>query len=82
MGIDAGFAIRSYFTGFAGVEMIFLQYGARQGNAYGSAGKAPGPGKIVAQLRRMGNPISVTTLSRLQYLESVRNERTVSQSLR
>jgi hypothetical protein len=34
--------------------MIFLQYGARQGNAYGSAGKAPGPGKIVAQLRRMG----------------------------
>jgi hypothetical protein len=54
MGIDAGFAIRSYFTGFAGVEMIFLQYGARQGNAYGSAGKAPGPGKIVAQLRRMG----------------------------
>ena len=54
MGTDEGFAIRSYFTGLAGVEMIFLQDGERQGKVYRSDGKKPGPGKIVAQLRRMG----------------------------
>jgi hypothetical protein len=56
MGTDEGFAIRSYFTGLAGVEMIFLQDGERQGKVYRSDGKKPGPGKIVAQSRKMGNP--------------------------
>jgi hypothetical protein len=74
-------AIPSRVTGFADVEIILLQCRVSE-NAYTTAGKTPGPERLLRNRDKWAIRGAKQRFSILQRLERVRNELTVRRSLR